>query len=82
MPMEMSSLGPTVGELVGFLEPVKIEQTAKNEGFYEHILRNMSFLMGKSIEHRQWYRTSISIPTCYKMTRHSDFESLKNLTHI
>ena len=39
MPMEMSSLGPTPGKLVGFLGPVKIEESAKNEGFYEQIHR-------------------------------------------
>ena len=39
MPTEMSSLGPTVGKLVGFLGPVNIEESAKNEGFYEQIHR-------------------------------------------
>ena len=42
MPMEMSSLGPTVGKLVGFLGPV-IEESAKNEGFYEQIHRTCLF---------------------------------------
>jgi hypothetical protein len=32
-----------VGELADFLGPVKIEESAKNKGFYEQILRNMSF---------------------------------------
>ena len=46
MPMEMSSLGPTVGKLVGFLGPVKIEESAKNGGFYEQIHR-ICLLNGK-----------------------------------
>jgi hypothetical protein len=40
MPMEMSSLGPTVEEIVGFLGPVKIETSPKNNGFYETWLFN------------------------------------------
>ena len=55
MPMEMSSLGPTVGKLVGFLGPVKIEEPGKNQGFYEQIHRTC-LLMGKSIEHLQCHR--------------------------
>ena len=59
MPMETSSLGPTVGKLVGFLGPVKIETSPKNEGFFEQILRNMPFYMGKSMENLQCHRIYI-----------------------
>ena len=38
MPMEML-LEPNVGKLGGFLGPVKIEESTKNEGFCEQIHR-------------------------------------------
>jgi len=43
MPMEMSSLGPMVGKLVGFLGPMKIEKSPKKGGFCWENAWNMFF---------------------------------------
>ena len=58
MPMEMSSLGPMVGKLVGFLGPVKIEESQKTKVFVNKSIEHV-FLMGKSIEHLQCHRIYI-----------------------
>ena len=59
MPMEMSSLGPMVGKLVGFLGPVKIEKSPKKVFFWGGKCIEHVFLMGKSIAHLQCHRIYI-----------------------
>ena len=47
-----------VGKLVGFLGPVKIEESAKTKVFVNKSIEHV-FLMGKSIEHLQCHRIYI-----------------------
>ncbi len=59
MPMEMSSwVLPAVGEIVGFLGPVKIENHPKRKVFVNKSIEHV-FSMGKSIEHLQCHRIYI-----------------------
>ena len=82
MPMEMSSLGPTVEEIVGFLGPVKIETSPKNNGFMKH-----GFLMGKPMEnlqcHRDIYSTHMAVWLKILDTHFGMFhQSLSNLIFL